>query len=508
MNNKLKYIIYCRKSQENRDRQALSIESQMRELKEFALREKLDITDVLEESQSAYKPGRPIFAEMMSRFESDKANAILTWKPDRLARNALDGGRVIQAMDDGYLLEMKTPYECFKKDDNRVMLWIHFGMSNDYSRQISANVKRGNRQKYERGEFCGKAPLGYLNAKVGYSRNIVSDPEKADLIKKLFEEMGTGKYSVMDMLRLAEKWGLRSVYDNKIAKSSMYKLLSDSAYYGLYKHGREYHQGTYEPLITKSLFDRVQMALGDRSKPRKKDWVHTYKCLMKCGACGCAITAETKNKFYKRTNNHASYTYYRCTKRRGSCDQKSVTESELEIMFNEMVNNIAIDKEVWDLGIKLLRKKYEYEISQQDKIRLSWQRQYNQASDKLGKLLDLRLNSEIGMEEYASGKKDLLELKNELKEKLDDDHSGSIQWLERAEDFFNTCYQAREVMESQDYKAKRELIRKVGWNLFLKDKKLNFSLKKPYDVLLKPSIRTDVQACQDSNLKEGFWRPP
>lgn len=76
--------------------------------------------------------------------ENGLADAILTWKPDRLARNALDGGRVIQAMDDGKLKEIRTPYECFRQEDNRMLLYIHFGMSNDFSRQISANVKRGN----------------------------------------------------------------------------------------------------------------------------------------------------------------------------------------------------------------------------------------------------------------------------------------------------------------------------------------------------------------------------
>lgn len=134
MSNKLKYFIYCRKSQESRDRQVLSIESQIRELREFALKEKLEVVDVLEESQSAYKPGRPIFNEMMDKVEDGEGNAILTWKPDRLGRNARDGGRVIQTMDDGFLQEIRTPYECFKREDNRVMLYIHFGMSNDLSR--------------------------------------------------------------------------------------------------------------------------------------------------------------------------------------------------------------------------------------------------------------------------------------------------------------------------------------------------------------------------------------
>ena len=142
----LKYVIYTRKSREDKGGQLLSLESQIRELKEYALKEKLEVVRVLQESQSAYKPGRPIFAQMMEMFDLGLANAVLVWKPDRISRNALDGGQFIQAMDDGKVLELRTPVEKFGNDDNRMMLYLHVGMSNEYSKQISINVKRGNRQ--------------------------------------------------------------------------------------------------------------------------------------------------------------------------------------------------------------------------------------------------------------------------------------------------------------------------------------------------------------------------
>lgn len=333
---------------------------------------------------------------------------------------------------------------------------------------------------------------------MGLSRNIVPDPEKAPLIKRVFEEFTSGNYSLSNMVEKAEGWGLKSVFGKKIYKNSMHILLQRTAYYGVYKHGGEYHQGNYETLISKALFDKVQKVLKIRSKPRKKDWVHTYKGMMRCN-CGCAITATTKQKYYKGTDRHASYTYYHCTKRRAYCSQEPVTNIELEKMFYDMVSNISIDREVWELGVKLLRKKYEAETEQQDKIRQGWQRQYNQVSKKLGELLDLRLEGEIDSEEYIEAKKGFLDNKKQLKEKLDDEHLGSLQWLELAEKFFNNCFQAKEIMESNDLKAKRRLIRDVGSNLYLNNKKLEFSLKEPYDVLLKPSMRADVQAREDSN---------
>ncbi len=495
-----KYFIYCRKSSEAKDRQALSIEAQRRELTEYAQRNNLKVIQVFEESQSAYKLGRPIFDNMMKLCEEGLANGILTWKPDRLARNALDGGRVIQALDDKVIQEIRTPYEIFKQEDNRMMLYVLFGMSNDFSRQISANVKRGNRQKYARGEFLGGfAPVGYTHAKVGNSRNIILDPIKAPLVKQAFEEYATGKYSVMQILNQVHKWGLTSVTGRKFLKSEMYRLLRTPVYYGVYKHGGETHQGSYEPLISKSLFDQVQIVLSNRGKPRNQDWIHTYKGLIKCSNCGCAITATTKVKHYKRTSRSASYTYYHCTRRRGKCDQSPVTEEELEKMLYANISRISIDKEVWDLGIKLLKAKNSAEFDIHHKLKFQFEIKLSKIDKSLEKLLSLRLSEEITADEYAVQKKILIDKKLELKEKIEDRDQTSSNWLELAENFFETAYQAREILESNDLEAKRNLVRSVGWNLFLKDKNLQFSFKEPYDVLLQPEMRSDVQGRSDSN---------
>lgn len=504
---KNKYFIYCRKSSEARDRQALSIEAQRRELMEFATKNNLHIVEVFEESKSAYKLGRPIFERMIQLCEEGVANAILTWKPDRLARNARDGGRVIQALDDKVLQEIRTPYEIFRQEDNRMMLYVLFGMSNDFSRQISANVKRGNRQKYERGEFLGRAPIGYLNAKVGNSRNIVPDPIKAPLIQQLFTEYSTGKYSVMQILQMAHDLGLTSVTGREIVKSEMYRHLRCPVYYGLYQHGGEYHQGSYEPIISKSLFDKVQSVLDNKAKPRKQNWVHAYKGLIKCAGCGCAITAETKRKYYKRTDRIASYTYYRCTRRRGRCDEPGVTEPELEALLLENISKIVIDREVWALGIKLLRARNEKEFELHYKITEQLEKEIAVIDESLEKLLTMRLNEEITKDEYAKQKKNFIDKQLQLKEKLADREHSTSNWLELAENFFETAYHAREIMESEDMEAKRNLVKTVGWNLILRGGNLEFSFRKPYDVLLKPEMRSDVQGQRESNSQSRFWRP-
>jgi len=90
----MKYIIYTRKSTEEDDRQVLSIETQLAELQEYSAKEKFDIVASFCEAKTAKEPGRMKFAEMLSFIESGKADGIISWHPDRLARNSVDGGRM------------------------------------------------------------------------------------------------------------------------------------------------------------------------------------------------------------------------------------------------------------------------------------------------------------------------------------------------------------------------------------------------------------------------------
>ena len=108
MNNQTKkFFIYTRKSTDDKDRQVRSISDQLAELKSLALKEQIDVVDVFVEKQTAKIPGRPVFNEMMLRMEAGEASGILAWHPDRLARNSVDGGKIIYLVDTGVIKDLK-----------------------------------------------------------------------------------------------------------------------------------------------------------------------------------------------------------------------------------------------------------------------------------------------------------------------------------------------------------------------------------------------------------------
>ena len=97
MNNQ--YFLYARKSTDVEDKQVLSIEAQLTELRNYAKLENLSIIEEIVEKKSAKAPGRPLFNSMITRIEAGEANGIIGWNPDRLARNSVDGGKIIYLLD-------------------------------------------------------------------------------------------------------------------------------------------------------------------------------------------------------------------------------------------------------------------------------------------------------------------------------------------------------------------------------------------------------------------------
>jgi len=204
-----KFFIYARKSSEDEEKQILSIEAQIQELRDFAKKENLDIIDEFVETKTAKEPGRPIFNQMLDKIEKAEAEGILAWHPDRLARNSIDGGKIIWLLDIGKIQSLKFPTFWFEPTpQGKFMLNIAFGQSKYYVDNLSENVKRGLRQKLRRGEWPGQAPIGYVNNLRNHTIEI--DREKMPIIRKLFKAYATGKYTLKELADLSLSLGLVS----------------------------------------------------------------------------------------------------------------------------------------------------------------------------------------------------------------------------------------------------------------------------------------------------------
>src|SRR3989338_3614384 len=265
----MKYIAYCRKSTDEKDKQVLSIDQQIAELKEFSNCEYLEIFDFVTEAKTAKTPGREQFAELLRRIEKGEAQGIVSWHPDRLARNSIDGGKVIYLLDTGKILDLKFPQFWFEyPPQGKFMLNIAFGQSKYYVDNLSENIKRGHRQKLRKGIWPGFAPLGYLNN--SRTKSIDLDNEKSVLVRKCFELYGTGDNTLKNIKQFLADTGFDSYKGNVLSTSCAQRMLKNPFYYGTFRFNGELYEGSHEPIISKKLFDEVQQVMNNRGKKKRK----------------------------------------------------------------------------------------------------------------------------------------------------------------------------------------------------------------------------------------------
>jgi len=228
-----KFFLYARKSTDVEDKQVRSIEDQIAELRAFAKTENLEIIDVLIEKQSAKIPGRPIFNEMMNRIETDDANGILAWHPDRLARNSVDGGKIIYFLNCGHLAMLKFPTFWFEDtSQGKFMLNIAFGQSKYYVDSLSENTKRGLRQKVRCGEYPSFAPIGYLND--SRTKTVIVDKKKSIIVRKAFELYAENNSRLEDISNFLAQQGITSKNGKKLKRDRISFILSNPFYVGLF----------------------------------------------------------------------------------------------------------------------------------------------------------------------------------------------------------------------------------------------------------------------------------
>lgn len=359
---KMRYCLYARKSTESDERQALSIDSQIKEMLQIAERDGLEIIDVRRESHSAKNSGeRPVFNEIIKDLRNGRFNGILTWAPDRLSRNAGDLGSLVDLIDQKLLVEIRTYGQKFSNSPNeKFLLMILCSQAKLENDNKSVNVKRGLRMRCEMGLWPAPAPCGYLNEKrIDRKGYVIIDTQRAPVMKQMFEKVAYEKWSGRKIYHwLKFDINFRSVTSNKpLTLSNIYRLLQTPFYYGQFEYpagSGNWYTGKHQPIITRELFEKTQEHLKrDRLTHETKEFAFTK--LMTCGLCGSGITAQEKFKKQQNGNIHR-YVYYGCTRSRDiHCKCGYMREEEIIRQLVTLIEQVELNE-----GI--VRKKFDEEF--------------------------------------------------------------------------------------------------------------------------------------------------
>lgn len=371
---KLKYCLYARKSTESDERQALSIDSQVNEMLQIAERENIEVVDIRRESKSAKDSGnRPIFKELLGDVKQEKFNAILTWAPDRLSRNAGDLGSVVDLMDERKLLSIRTYGQTFSNSPNeKFLLMILCSQAKLENDNRGINVKRGLRARCELGLWPTTAATGYIKERrLDRKNECLIDPDRAPVIKQIFEKVAHEHWSGRKVYHwLKFDLNFRTHLGKKhLSLGNIYKILENTFYYGEFEYPRGagiWYKGKHEPIITKELFDAVQTQLKGNQLKTRQDKEFAFTKLMTCGLCGSGISADEKYKKLKN-GNFNTHIYYGCTKSKDkNCKCGYINEVDLITQLQGLLDKIKLKDSVVLLKLKdeVLRfKKFQLALS-------------------------------------------------------------------------------------------------------------------------------------------------
>ena len=495
-----RYILYIRKSSESEDRQVMSLDAQESEMMSIAKREKLNVVHVIRESHSAKTTGqRPEFNRMIKGIQSGAYNAILTWAPDRISRNAGDLGRVIDLMDSGKLECIQTYSQIFTNDPNNKFMFMMLGsqakLEND---QKSVNVKRGNREKLKRGDWINSAPFGYLNNKA--TKTIVVDSERAPYISQIFELYATRLYSYKKLSNLLYEQGLRTKSGKKVHAGNIQRIVKRTFYYGVMESNGKYYQGNHKPLVSQKLFEQCQEISSDKSRPRAKTKGFTLSGFIKCESCGCAITAEIKKQ---------KYVYYHCTNGKGNCNQKSfnANENELHKEITKDLKKLHISQRMVDIVYKAKLEELEQSDEYHNHALDTAYKAQETLSKRKSRLVDTYVTEDIDETLYKEKLKDIdkehINLSQQIKQLEKDNHNplATIELVYSAfkrghtmsERYFNASDDERRIILSEALSNSTLLNRKI----------VSLQYKSPYNVL----ARTPVNASFSTMLPDRESNP-
>ena len=500
---KPKYFLYARKSTEDDDHQIMSIEAQLFELREYARRENVEILQEFTEAKSAKKPGRETFAAMIAEIEKLDGVGILSWHPDRLARNSVDGGKIIYLVDINRIASLRFPQFWFEATpQGKFMLSVAFGQAKYYTDNLRENILRGIRQKIRRGELSAKAPLGYFNEP--RLRTIEPDKKTFAKVKECLGAFATGQFTLTGIQRKMFSLGLVGARSGKpLVLASVEHILKNPFYYGHFQYRGEVHQGSHKPMISKKLFDKIQEALVANGKPRKKRGEKglLYKGFAVCGECGYAITAERKIK-----KSGLVYHYYHCTfkSRTQKCSQtRFLREEEMSRQVQEMVKKVSLPDEWRDAYLKKLESENADVRHSSDLFVQNLKNDISAVSARLSRLTDAYLNEALELGEYLERKNALTAEKRTLEEKLSDFERKGNHWLELMRNWIIEANQAENLIKAENLSGMKDFLADIGSNRRLSAGMLLAEFKMPWRDLAETGARARAFGAGEVNLSSN-----
>jgi len=483
----MKAILLVRVSTKEQEK-GYSIAAQQQRLLEYSARKGLEVARTFELIESSTRGERKEFMAMLEFVKKQNETvAIVTDAVDRFQRDfkesvLIDDLRRKEQVELHFVREGMIIGKGASSTD--IMRWDFAVIgAKAYVLNLSDNVRRSLEYKRKNGEWGGKAPLGYLNKRdLNNKSTLIPDPERAFLVRMLFEEYAKGCLSISgDLVRMAREWGLtnKTRKGGALSASQIQHILMNPFYYGDMRIKGKLYPHTYQPLISRELFDQcehVRLGSSRATSIRYSEKPFVFRGLIKCGISRRTVTCDVKK---------GRHVYLICRDPAEPNKKLFVPENVVLDQVKAVFRAIQVPPKLLDALLAHMRAGHEAENRFHRDAIAALRREYDQVRERLNALLDLRLDRSITQDDYDKKVRELKQRQTEIGLRIEQHQKGEGDFRTTLESLISLASRAAELFERSKTEQKRQLIAFVFSNLRLKGKELEFSLRSPFDLMVK-----------------------
>ena len=297
--------------------------------------------------------------------------------------------------------------------ENKMMLAFYLAAPEVENDRRALNTFHGMRRARKEGRYMGYAPAGYVNkVKEDGTKYIAFDQPEASILKWAFEELSKGIFNTEQVLCMAKEKGL------KASKNNFWRAIRNPLYCGkimIPKYKDEdltYVTGQHEPLISQTLFYKVQDILDGRSKTYLPKAITTkpfpLRGFFACPECAKILTASISKGRIKY------YPYYHCS---AGCKYSINSDTANEVFIKNLKQYVPIP-EIKNLYITVLSECYREQTKEIYEEKLKIIAQLKDYEKRLSHARDLLATQQIDASDYRGMKSDYGAVINRLELKL------------------------------------------------------------------------------------------
>ncbi len=442
-----KALLYLRVSTDKQAEKGFSLPAQEEACRTYAKTHGFSVEHVYrDEGESARSDDRPQLQEMLARCDEGDIAAVIVYKLDRFARNVFDHVRNAARIR-MKKAELHSVTENISGTPEGMMVEaILASVAQFFSGNLARDVLKGMNERAKQGMCNSKAPPGYKNMREIINEDVerkfvIPDSKTKDYVIQAFEKFATGGYTVADLCDWFFSVGMEQKKNKgkPLAISMVSRMLSNKFYIGITQWNGIEAEGVHEPIISKELFQRVQLVLSDRihGRSRKRKNLFLLRGLMQCGECGANITYEKQLTSSKRL-----IPYYRCSKRQDNrkvdCTQSYVDANFLEKEIAKAVEAARLPRHIIVKIEKKLAEIHEREQESVTRERKQIQAKMNQLNEKERSLVNKYLENKLTEEIYETIREEISSERINCKARLEANEStiqAAIRILEQAVTF-------------------------------------------------------------------------